>query len=255
MHRLSRRSFMWFLAPLWPLAAHAGLPETIAQIKPSVVLVGTFKATDNPRFQLRGTGFIVGDGQRVVTNAHVLPAQPAAPDGPQLVVQVRQANDEWQMRPVQLLGQDLPRDLALLRMAGPPGPALVVGDSTRVREGEELAFMGFPIGGALGFSAVTHRALVASITPATLPSPTAGNLQPQAIRGLREGRFDIFQLDAVAYPGNSGGPLFHPQTGEVLGVLNMVLVKSRRESVLSNPSGIAYAIPARHVRELMERHP
>ena len=42
--------------------------------------------------------------------------------------------------------------------------------------------------------------------------------------------------------------------GEVLGVLNMVLVKSRRESVLSNPSGIAYAIPARHVRELMERH-
>ena len=253
-----RRAFhLAGLACLFLLAtsqALAGLPEAIVKLKPSVVLIGTFKATDSPRFQLRGTGFIVGNGQLVVTNAHVLPA-PAVGDAPALVVQVRQGNDEWQMRPVQLLGQDLPRDLALLRMAGPPGPALAVGDSTRVREGDELAFMGFPIGGALGFSAVTHRALVASITPATLPSPTANNLQGQAIRGLRENRFDLFQLDAVAYPGNSGGPLFHPQTGEVLGVLNMVLVKSRRESVLSNPSGIAYAIPARHVRELMERHP
>lgn len=239
---------------LWP-AARAGLPDTIVAVKPAVVLVGTFQATANPRFTLRGTGFVVGDGLRVVTNAHVLPEPVGAADAPALVVQVRQGSDTWQMRAARVLGTDAPRDLTLLRIDGPPVPALVVGDADRVREGDELAFMGFPIGGALGFSAVTHRALVSSITPANLPSPTAGQLQPQAIRGLREERFDLFQLDAVAYPGNSGGPLFHPQTGEVLGVLNMVLVKSRRESVLSNPSGIAYAIPSRHVRALMERHP
>jgi len=166
---------------------------------------------------------------------------------------VRAADGQWQMREATLLARDNPRDLALLRMAGPPGPALVVGDSSRVREGHELAFTGFPIGGVLGFSPVTHRALVASITEAVLPSPSADRLQPQAIRGLREGSFTIFQLDGTAYPGNSGGPLFHPQTGEVLGVINMVLVKGTREAALSAPSGITYAIPSLHVKELMER--
>ena len=73
------------------------------------------------------------------------------------------------------------------------------------------------------------------------------------MRGLRNGTFEIFQLDATAYPGNSGGPLFDPNTGEVLGVMNMVLIKGTRESALSQPSGIAYAIPARFVRELLER--
>jgi hypothetical protein len=49
--------------------------------------------------------------------------------------------------------------------------------------------------------------------------------------------------------------LFDPRTGEVLGVLNMVLIKGTRESALSNPSGISYAIPIRHARELLERRP
>ena len=63
------------------------------------------------------------------------------------------------------------------------------------------------------------------ITPAALPSPSAGRLSETAIRGLRNGTFNIFQLNATAYPGNSGGPLFDPETGDVVGVLNMVLIK------------------------------
>jgi len=39
----------------------------------------------------------------------------------------------------------------------------------------------------------------------------------------------------------------------VVGVVNMVLLKGARESALSQPSGISYAIPARHVREMMAR--
>lgn len=113
--------------------------------------------------------------------------------------------------------------------------------------------MGFPIGGALGFSSVTHRAMVSSITQARLPSAQSGQLNERAIRGLREGNFQIFQLDATAYPGNSGGPLFDPGSGEVVGVVNMVMLKGARESALSQPSGISYAIPARHVREMMAR--
>jgi S1-C subfamily serine protease len=86
-----------------------------------------------------------------------------------------------------------------------------------------------------------------------LPPPTAAQLDAAAIARLRQPAFDIYQLDATAYPGNSGGPLLDADTGRVLGLLNMVLVKGNRESLLSQPSGISYAIPVEYLRALMER--
>jgi S1-C subfamily serine protease len=56
-------------------------------------------------------------------------------------------------------------------------------------------------------------------------------------------------LDATAYPGNSGSPLYIPETGEVVGVINKVFVKESREAVLEKPSGITYAIPVRYVKQ------
>ena len=113
--------------------------------------------------------------------------------------------------------------------------------------------MGFPIGGMLGFSAVTHRGMISSITQSVLPAQTARLLNEAVVRGLRTGAFDLFQLDATAYPGNSGSPLFDPVQGDLLGVLSMALIKGTRESALSQPSGISYAIPSRFVAELIER--
>ena len=234
-------------------AQHSALPDTISKVKPSVVIVGSYNPTAAPRFSLRGTGFVVGSGNWVVSNAHVLPAPGSTETQGQLVVQVRTGPDTFQTRAARVLDKDVFHDLTLLQIDGPPVPALPLADSDRVKEGQELAFMGFPIGGALGFSSVTHRAMVSSITQARLPSAQSGQLNERAIRGLREGNFLIFQLDATAYPGNSGGPLFDPVSGEVVGVLNMVLLKGARESALSQPSGISYAIPARHVREMMAR--
>jgi S1-C subfamily serine protease len=73
------------------------------------------------------------------------------------------------------------------------------------------------------------------------------------VRQLRQGSFDIYQLDATAYPCNSGGPLLNAETGEVVGVINMVLAKVTKESALNQPTGISYAIPARFVEELIGR--
>jgi len=245
---------VFFAGPVW-----ADVSVAIAKVKPSVVIVGTFKPTNSPRFALRGTGFVVGQGQAdtgnlVITNAHVL-EQPAALDlDAALVVQIRVGQGEWQMRPATLVELDKAHDLALLRFGGPAVPALTVGDSDRVKEGQTIAFMGFPIGGALGFSPVTHRGMVSSITTAALPAPTASQLNDRNIRSLRGGgNFNVFQLDGVAYPGNSGGPLFDPDTGHVLGVVNMVFIKGTRESALTHPSGISYAIPSGFVQKLLER--
>ena len=81
--------------------------------------------------------------------------------------------------------------------------------------------------------------------------PSAQQLNSQSIHRLRQGSYDIYQLDATAYPGNSGGPLLSVETGEVIGVVNSVAVKSTKESALSQPSGITYAIPVKFVSELL----
>ena len=241
------------LASLFAGRAHAEISDVIARIKPSVVIVGTFKSTDSPRFRLRGTGFVVGNGNMVVTNSHVLPDASEDLTDTSLVVQVRVADRQWQMREAAVLERDKLHDLVLLRFQGPAAPAAAVRDSDGVREGQSIALMGFPIGGALGFSPVTHRGMISSITPSVTPTPTARLLNETTIAGARAGAFDIFQLDATAYPGNSGGPLFDPDTGDVLGVVNMVFIKGTRESALSQPSGISYAIPSKFFLQLIER--
>lgn len=236
----------------------ADLINAITKVKPSVLLVGLYKTTSSPRFALRGTGFVVASGNSggsnlLITNAHVLP-QPERDDvDAALVIQLRVGEKEWQVRPAAVLEVDKLHDLALLRFDGPAAPALRVGDSGTVREGQAIAFMGFPIGDALGFSPVTHRGTVSSIAAAALPTATAQRLNELTIRSLRGGSsFDIFQLDATAYPGNSGGPVFDVDSGRVVGIVNMVLIKAGRESALSNPTGISYAIPVRHLHELLK---
>lgn len=252
----SRRFFLvlalcgvFFAGPL-----KADISSSIAKVKPSVVIVGTYKSTNSPRFGLRGTGFVVGNGNLVITNAHVL-LQPAQQDvEAALVIQIRGAQNELQVRAATVLEVDKLHDLALLRFDGPAAAALNVRDSGSVQEGQAIAFTGFPIGGALGFSPVTHRGMISSIVAAALPTPSAQQLNQQAIRSLRGGdSFEVFQLDATAYPGNSGGPVFDPDTGDVLGVINMVFIKGTRESALTNPSGISYAIPSRFVLQLLQR--
>ena len=99
---------------------------------------------------------------------------------------------------------------------------------------------------------VTHRGTVSSVTSIVMPPPNAGSLTPRAVAQIREGTFTIYQLDGTAYPGNSGGPVIDVETGRVVGVINMVLIKGTRESSLSTPSGISYAIPVRFVRELLD---
>lgn len=234
------------------LAAGAQMVELIEKTKPSILIVGTYKATNSPRFALRGTGFVVGDGNLGVTNAHVLPGPNENLDGAEVVVQVRRGS-ELEMRRVSVLEIDRLRDLALLRFSGEPVPALRLGDSAKVKEGQEIAFTGFPIGGALGFSPVTHRGMVSSITPIVLPAASGQQLTERNIRSVRDGVFNIFQLDGTAYPGNSGGPVFDPQSGAVVAVVNMVFVRGSRETALSQPSGITYAIPADYLAPMLQR--
>lgn len=237
---------------LWAAGVQAGLSDTIERIKPSIVVVGTFDKLRSPQFQMRGTGFAVGDGTLIATNSHVVPALPET-EGREAIAALVRHGDTMQARVLRLLFRDNEHDLAVLRLNGPALPPLTLKSSDSVREGDSVALTGFPIGGVLGFTPVTHRGIVSSITPIAPPSGNASQLKDKSILRLRSGSFAIFQLDATAYPGNSGGPLYDADTGEVVGILNMVFVKATKEAVLEKPSGISYAIPARHLSTLLKQ--
>lgn len=231
--------------------AVAELADTIERVKPSIVVVGTYKKTNSPPFVLRGTGFVIGNGNLVATNSHVVPDS-LEPDAPVLVIQTRNASGEAQVRRAYLATRDKEHDLAVLRIEGAALPVLKLRDSDLVREGLSVGFTGFPIGGALGFSPVTHRGMISSITPIALPGATAQQLNEKVIRRIKGGTFNIFQLDATAYPGNSGSPVFDTESGEVIGIINMVFIKGSKETALSQPSGISYAIPANFLKSIVD---
>jgi S1-C subfamily serine protease len=245
-----------FVAP-----SYADRVSTIEQVKASIVAVGTFQRTRTPPFQFRGTGFVVDDGTLIVTNAHVLPPLLEAAKMEVLAILVVTPNKESldlaptqvQVREAKQIAVDPGSDLAVLRIAAPALPALKIRASDAVKEGQEILFTGYPIGAVLGAFPATHRGMISAITPIAIPQARAGELDPRLIKRLSSGPFAVFQLDATAYPGNSGSPIYDPDSGEVLGVINMVFVKGTKESALTQPSGITYAVPAIHLRELLKK--
>lgn len=234
--------------------ALAGVVEVVDAAKPSVLAVGTANALKNPRFSFRGTGFVVGDGNHLVTNAHVLPSGADADPADRLTVVLAKPRDDRDVRVATLVAADPAHDLALLKFEGPAVPALALADpAASARDGSAVVLIGYPIGVVLGFIPVTHRGIVAATVGIAQPQPNSRQLNERTVARMRQGSFDVYQLDATAYPGNSGSPLLDADNGKVLGVINSVFVKASRESALSQPTGISYAIPVRHVLELMDR--
>lgn len=230
-----------------------GLADTVAKVKPSIVGVGTYLPTRAPQSQLHGTGFVVGDGYHVITNAHVVKLKLALNKKEKLVI-FAGTGKRVSRRDARVLLLDEDHDLALLRISGTKLPALTVGDSRKAREGQSYAFTGFPIGVILGLYPATHRGIISSITPIAAPMADSRQLTPALIKRLKAA-YKIFQLDATAYPGNSGSPLYDEYTGQVIGVINSVFVKGTKEAAIENPSGITYAIPSRYVSALLNKRP
>lgn len=231
--------------------AEEGIADTVEKVKPSIVGVGTYQRTRTPPATFSGTGFVVGDGVHVLTNAHVLPASLDKSKQETLAVFVREGGKET-LRGAEVVDEDTQHDIALLRIGGDPLPALAVGNSDKVREGEIYAFTGYPIGMVLGLHPATHRGMVSAITPVAIPALRATQVSKTLFDRLHD-PFTVFQLDATAYPGNSGSPLYDTKTGAVVGIINKVFVQETKENLLTKPSGISYAIPIRHAEGLLKK--
>lgn len=230
--------------------AFSGLPETTERVRPSIVAVGTHLPLRRPPSVFLGTGFVVAQGRHILTNAHVLPEALDKEHREVLAAFVgRGSQVHW--RELKEMARDQEHDVVLLRMHGDPLPALKL-DPSLAREGQEIAFTGFPIGMVLGLYPVTHRGIISAVSPMVIPVKSGQSLSRDLVLRLKN-PFDVYQLDATAYPGNSGSPLFQPDTGRVLGIVNKVLLTQGKEKALETPSGISFAVPIMHAVHLMQK--
>jgi S1-C subfamily serine protease len=119
----------------------------------------------------------------------------------------------------QLVGADPIFDVAVLRIPQPQRGTLltaVLGDSDRVRIGEEVLAIGNP----LGLDQSVTRGIVSAMN----------RILPETPFSLEE---PLIQTDAPINPGNSGGPLLN-RCGEVIGIST---------AIIADAANISFAIP------------
>lgn len=223
------------------------LPNTIQRIKPSIVAIAIEDPVGAPRYKLIGTGFSIGDGSLVATNAHMFQSSLTGQQRYVVISGSANATKNHQILRKQVFEHV---DLAVLTI-DEKLPPLKLAANKQAAEGTDLAFTGYPITDVLGLFPATHRATLSAITPIVIPQVSSQSISAEMIKLLRD-PIAIYQLDATAYPGNSGSPLYDVSTGDVVGIINMVYIKRSKEAVLSDPSGISYAIPVHYLYFALE---
>lgn len=223
--------------------------EAVRRVRASVVAVGTYSRTDRPTIQYFGTGFVVGDGNLVATNHHVADAIIKADRAKQMQVFFPDSLPT-EGRSATMIASDETHDVAILRFDGAKAKPLEMNLRLDVQQGMTVGVVGYPIGTALGLVPAAHRGVVAAIVPAVLPLP-AGVRITAKLAEARRNPYMLYQLDLTVFPGNSGSPLFDGIDGRIVGIINKTLATETREHLLDRPSGIAYAVPARWIEQLL----
>jgi serine protease Do len=183
-----------------------GVKELVNSIGDRVVLVKTAGGL--------GSGFIIHEDGYLVTNDHVVAGETEIT----ITVFAKGANgmDKKTWENVRIVATNAEMDLALLKIESGDKtrfPAVPLGDSDELRQGQPV----FAIGAPLGLERTVSQGII--------------SLKNR----IEEGRMYI-QTTTQINPGNSGGPLFNLK-GEVVGVNNMKIVAPGAE-------GLGFAIPS-----------
>lgn len=163
-----------------------------------------------PSRGVSGSGVIVSEDGRVLTNHHVV-------DGAREITVVL---SDQRYLPASVVGSDPRTDIAVLQIdAEGPWPWLSLGDSDALRVGELVLAIGSPFDFA--------------------STVTLGVVSALGRHGLSEREIqDFVQTDAAVNPGNSGGPLVD-LNGRVVALNTAIFSPGVEQN-----SGVSFAIPA-----------
>ena len=214
------------------------LQRLVEQIGPAVVKISAESLGHNDESassRVRterggGSGVIVDSDGYIVTNAHVVGASGHV----QVLVPERNADKRYasilkpagKVTDAEVVGLDRETDIAVLKIAASGLPALKLGDSEAMRQGELVLAAGSPFG------------LQNSVTMGVVSS-VARQIRP-------DDPMIYIQTDASINPGNSGGPLLNAD-GEVIGISTFILSES------GGNEGLGFAVPSAIVKTVYEQ--
>jgi Do/DeqQ family serine protease len=167
-----------------------------------------------PEYQTKGvgSGFIFDKRGYILTNYHVIES----------AEQISVSLPNGKSYDAELVGGDEGLDLAIIKInADEDLPTLPLGDSDKIKIGEDAIAIGNPLG-----LQNTVTVGVISATNRSIPKPDGNGSY-----------VDLIQTDATINPGNSGGPLLNIH-GEVIGINTAIAVDPQLGSV-----NIGFAIP------------
>lgn len=193
-------------------------------LHPSVVLITMRIPAEHPHHHgdqddAYGTGLVVASGAwgtQILTDAHVVDG---AHDLHALVGDADRA-------PARVIAKDEQDDLALLETPLTDRRIATLGTSRTIVPGDAVGVIGYPIPDAfedekLGTTASIYTGHVSSI------------------------RRDSFELDLSIIPGESGGPVFDAETGNVIGIA---------ESRFDEEHEIGFATPIDVAKRFLRKH-
>ncbi len=192
------------------------------RLNPSVVNIITYTSQGNlvmPTAQ--GSGFIYDTQGYIVTNAHVVHGSS----------EVEIIFSDGSTYPVEIIGQDLHSDLAVIKVDSLPAGVqpIPLADINSIAVGQTVIAIGNPF----GLGGTLTRGIVSALGR-NIPALTSFSI-PQAI-----------QTDAPINPGNSGGPLLNLK-GEVIGVNAQI----ETDGISGTNSGVGFAIPVSIVQRVI----
>ncbi|WP_088890776.1 HhoA/HhoB/HtrA family serine endopeptidase [Leptolyngbya ohadii] len=163
-----------------------------------------------------GSGFIVSQDGRIITNAHVV----AGSDTVEVLLK------DGRRLQGRVVGADPVTDIAVVKVEANNLPTVKLSNSDQIQPGEWAIAIGNPLG--------LDNTVTAGIISATGRSSNDV--------GIPDKRIDFIQTDAAINPGNSGGPLLNDR-GEVIGV---------NTAIRADAQGIGFAIPINMVQRISE---
>ncbi|SON61274.1 Serine protease Do-like HtrA [Mycobacterium simulans] len=174
---------------------------------------------------MQGSGVIIDGRGYIVTNNHVISEAANSPSRFKTTVVF---NDGKEV-PANLVGRDPKTDLAVLKVDNVDNLTVArLGDSGKVRVGDEVLAAGAPLGLR---STVTHGIISALHRP--VPLSGEGSDTDTVI--------DALQTDASINHGNSGGPLIDMDS-QVIGI------NTAGKSLSDSASGLGFAIPVNEMK-------